>query len=125
MKLLNIKVLFPLFIIFFWGCREVDSPKPVAEKFLIYWKEHEYDKAREYVTPPAQALLDMLAKLENQNEKTVIDTTLYEVEVGKCNIRRNKATCKYTVNGEEKELTLVRINNEWLVDEKNLVPNGQ
>lgn len=101
------------------GCSS-NSPKPVAEKFLVSFWHMDYKGAKPYADSATIQLIEMLETMstnmpdsDKQNAKKVVVTVKDEKM-----INDSSAVVTYTTSEikEEKTLRLVKKNGKWLVN---------
>ena len=100
----------------FTGCSNSDSPKPVAEKFLKAFRDHDYEKAAQYGTKETAKMLKQLKKIEEiGGEKVVLNNKALIITSEE--IAGNKAVIYFKQEGDDSEekITLEKV----IVDESS------
>jgi hypothetical protein len=90
------------------------APEVVAEKYFMYLNNQEYDKAKELCTEQTRELLeqfDFFGEMNAANKPEKVN-----IENIRSFIDGDKAVCTYTADGEEGEMTLVKIDGKWYID---------
>lgn len=94
------------------ACKKAEKPEDAAKKFVTFLDAKEYDKAKELGTKETAAFIDMAASL-SQNQETDKQPTVFDKFSSE--IDGEKAIVKYTADGKEEELNLVKQDGKWLV----------
>jgi len=90
------------------------GPEQVAEKYLLYLNNKEFDKAKELCTEQSKKMLEKFESLGNLGGGVESGKAL--IENIKCFIDGDNAVCTFTADGEDKEMLLVKTDGKWLID---------
>jgi len=122
----NMKKLFNLAIaafvvVAFASCGDKsNTPEAVAQKYLTHLQKKEFDEAKKIATEETGQMLDMMKSFSGvggaQEAKEV------KIENLKCETTEDKSVCKYTADGKEGSLDLVKKDGKWLADQKKEAP---
>ena len=104
------------------------SPESVAEKAINCMKNYDFEGMQKYSTKEFKrslALMDaFLANAAKKNkeefEKNKKEAAASKVTIGKAVIDGDKATVPYTIDGEDKTMTLVKVDGKWLVGDAHI-----
>ncbi len=117
MKKLFSLVIAAIVVIAFASCGDKsNTPEAVATKYLNHINKKEFDEAKKIATEETGQMLDMMKSFSGvggaQEAKEV------KIENLKCETTDEKSVCKYTADGKEESLDLVKKEGKWLVDQK-------
>ena len=95
---MNIKTLSSYFLLrasclqllFICSCANINSPRPVAEKFLAAYQQHDFAEAKKYSTKETIKLLQILERISK--EDTTQKEMSHKTEVISEEIAGDKAT---------------------------------
>ncbi len=105
--------IFYLIIIAFLiitSCSNKNGPEHVANSFLEFLDNKQYEEARQISTAETQKMIDFLELLysdEPIEKRNITDM--------KCIEKGNTATCTFRDNGEEDNIQLVKEDKTWKV----------
>lgn len=95
------------------SCSSGNTPRAVAEKFSIELSKGNIDKASEYCTPEAAAMLAMAKSFGGSTEMVKED---FKFVFKKEEIEGDTAKVYFEdENGEEEEIDLVKLDGKWKV----------
>ena len=115
MKLSKFAFISLLFSLLIAACGSVEQdPEEVAESYLNYLNNKEYDKAKELGTENTRKMIDKFEFFGALNGAVGSGRAI--IENIKCIVDGDKAICSFTADGESKEMILVRVDGKWLVD---------
>lgn len=118
MSIHKLTLVYLLFAIFFIGCgsgsSDMESPEKVAENYLNYVNNKEFDKAKELCTEKTREFLEKFESLGEMEEGAGPGKSI--IEDIKCLVEGDKAVCTFTSDGEPQEMLLVKIDGKWMVD---------
>lgn len=119
----QIVVFFSIIIIAsscrFLGVEKKNTPEYVTKQFLIHFQKLEFDEASKYGTENTKMTLRLFKSLSSMvPDSTKSQNNFSDAEIQKCTIEGNTALCKYTANGKEETIDLIRQDGNWLVDLK-------
>lgn len=119
----QIVVFFSIIIIAsscrFLGIEKKNTPEYVTKQFLIHFQKLEFDEASKYGTENTKMTLRLFKSLSSMvPDSTKSQNNFSDAEIQKCTIEGNTALCKYTANGKEETIDLIRQDGNWLVDLK-------
>ncbi|HNX08088.1 MAG TPA: hypothetical protein PKL96_10935 [Bacteroidales bacterium] len=117
MKKLFSLVIAAIVVIAFASCGDKgNTPEAVATKYLNHLSKKEFDEAKKIATEETGQMLDMMKSFAGvggaQEAKEV------KIENMKCETTEEASVCKYTNDGKEESLNLVKKEGKWLVDQK-------
>lgn len=109
------QTLFALFLTLLVTACSGSSPEDQAVEFATACQTQDWDAARELMDPAQRGLIDMAIGLAEGEE--AIAPGDVEIEVVECTIKDGIATVKLkkSSDGETEDLTLRKIDGEWLV----------
>lgn len=112
------KISFILLIIsFLMGCRKSLSVEQTAQRWVEFYYNSEFDKAKLLSTQNTKNLIDTIA-LELLEEEEVI---AFEIIQMTCSVSGDSAVCSYLYKDDigeiEEKVHLIQKNKRWLVDE--------
>ncbi len=124
MKALRLISIILVAGICFSACEREKTPESVAEKFLNYLEEGEFNKAKDLGTQNTHTILETLQAFEDLGEQfgeteKEEPRNITDVE---CNVEGDVAKCTYMADDEKGELDLVKQDGKWLVDMKKESP---
>ncbi len=90
------------------------GPEVVAEKYLFYLNNKEFDKAKELCTEQSRKMIEKFEFFGNLNGGVETGRTL--IENVKCFIDSDNAVCTFNADGKGSEMLLVKVDGKWLVD---------
>jgi len=108
-----------LAVVLLANCGGKKGPEAIAEKFLNHLNKKEYAEAKKLGTEATIQMISFMEQFPADNEVTEAP----KIENMKCEVAEEKATCKYTQNGQEEEVQLVKVNGEWKVDMPKETPD--
>ena len=116
-----------LLSLFVWttACRSGGTAREVAEEFLGYYGNNEFDKAKDLGTEETDRLLDMMEGFNRMSEKGSVKERAYEIIELKT--EGGTARVTYVEKGKEKlrrELLLVKKDGKWLVSADKSMLSG-
>ena len=115
MKFLKLSFVAILISFLVVACGTMTSgPEDVAEKYLFYLNNKDFDKAKDLCTEQSREMLEKFEQLGNLNGKVKTGEIL--IENIKCVINDDKAVCSFTADGETKEMLMVKVDGQWLID---------
>lgn len=117
MKKLFSLVIAAIVVIAFASCGDKgNTPEAIATKYLNHLNKKEFDEAKKIATEETGQMLDMMKSFAGvggaQEAKEV------KIENMKCETTEEASVCKYTADGKEESLNLVKKEGKWLVDQK-------
>ncbi len=103
----------------FLGIEKKNSPEYVANKFLTHFQKLEFDEASQYGTENTKMILRLFKSLSAMvPDSTKSQNNFSDAVIHKCTIENNTAICRYTANGKEETIDLIKQDGKWLVDLK-------
>jgi len=118
----NMKKVFSLVIaaivvIAFASCGDkANTPEAVATKYLNHLNKKEFDDAKKIATEETGQMLDMMKSFSGVGGTQEVKEK--KIENMKCETTEDKSVCKYTADGKEESIDLVKKDGKWLVDQK-------
>ncbi len=95
-------------------CRMQETPREVAEKFLGYLSQNEFEKAKALGTENTIGFLNIAAALRMTNDS--LNTQTVDYEIHSVDVKGDTAMCYYSWGGDKEKLRLVRVEGRWLAD---------
>ncbi|MFH0894789.1 MAG: hypothetical protein V2A54_10165 [Bacteroidota bacterium] len=117
-KILKSLTVLVIAAVAFASCGSSSSPKATAEKFLNHIQKKEYAEAKKLATKESEATIDMMASFGSMGG----EQKEAKIEMKDEKIDGDKATVNYVENGENKTLSLVKVDGDWKVDMKKETP---
>lgn len=107
-----------LMIIAFSACDQ--KPEQVVEKFASHWYKGELDKAKEYVTPDFQDLINNIQKAQTEESFKAIQDSKVKVTSCDCSLYSDTTMiCRSNIliNNEPSivNFSLTKIENNWYI----------
>ncbi|MCK9611474.1 MAG: hypothetical protein PHR81_02885 [Bacteroidales bacterium] len=93
-----------------------DTPEAVAEKYLNHLNKKEFAEAKKLATEETGQMLDMMQSFSGVGGAQEVKEV--KIENLKCETTEDKSACKYTADGKEETLDLVKKDGKWLVEQK-------
>ncbi len=101
------------------GIEKKNSPEYVTKKFLTHFQKLEFDEASQYGTENTKMILRLFKSLSAMvPDSTKSQNNFSDAVIQKCTVEKNTALCRYTANGKEETIDLIRQDGKWLVDLK-------
>jgi hypothetical protein len=102
-------------LVFLFACRNTDTPKSIAEKFLKSMSTEDFETAKKYGTEETEKLLDMMAGFKKMSADSAKHEMKFEITREK--VEGENATVYYKEEGKSGELQLpmVKIDGKWKV----------
>jgi hypothetical protein len=133
MKYTKVALLFFLVMVVSVSCKRTERPETVLVKFANHFAKSEFEEAKKYATAETIKHLEMIQALASigfyQEEENV--QIISESDIS-CTVEGNRALCTYIEYGDPIEVTLVKIDNRWLIDipvdnfeEENWLEDGE
>jgi len=117
MKKLFSLVIAAIVVVAFASCGDkANTPEKVAEKYLNHLNKKEFDEAKKIATEETGQMLDMMKSFSGVGGAQEVKEV--KIENLKCETTEDKSVCKYTAEGKEESLDLVKKDGKWLVDQK-------
>lgn len=118
----RLSIIVLLLSLIFGGCKIFESgknkPEHVAYQFLDHLQKLEYADAKKYSTTETDQILDMMESLlalaPDNEDKPMPQNAVIIIQ--KCEISGDDAICRYTTDGVEDKINLVREDGQWLVN---------
>lgn len=118
MKKLFSLVMAAIVVIAFASCGDKgNTPEAVATKYLNHLNKKEFDEAKKIATEETGQMLDMMKSFSGVGGATE-EVKEIKIENLKCETTEEASVCKYTADGKEDVLNLVKKEGKWLVDQK-------
>jgi hypothetical protein len=96
------------------ACGLQDSPRTVAEEFLGYLSQNEFEKAKALGTENTIGFLNIAAALRMTNDS--LNTQTVDYQIHSVDVKGDTAMCYYSWGGDKEKLRLVRVEGRWLAD---------
>ena len=99
------------------GCRKSLTVEETAQRWVEYYYNSEFDKAKLLSTQITKNLIDTIA-IELLEEDDIIDFKIIQMN---CEVNGDSAVCTYIYKDDigevEEQVHLIKLKNKWLVDE--------
>jgi hypothetical protein len=117
MKKLFSLVIAAIVVVAFASCGDkANTPEAVATKYLNHLNKKEFDEAKKIATEETGQMLDMMKSFSGVGGTQEVKEV--KIENLKCETTEDKSVCKYTAEGKDESLDLVKKDGKWLVDQK-------
>ncbi|MEI6766022.1 MAG: hypothetical protein WCM76_10295 [Bacteroidota bacterium] len=121
----KISILFlAFFALSIVSCKvsEETQIKKVTKEYLIYLNHQDYNNAKKLGTEQTRQMLEMLQSFAGAGIGDTAKVEDLRIDIYSCEINNDEASCRYTINGKDEKIDLVKIRNKWLVDMKKETP---
>jgi len=103
----------------FLGIERKNTPEYATKMFLTHFQKLEFTEAAEYGTENTKMMLKLFKSLSNMvPEETRSQNNFSDAVIQECTTQGNTAQCKYTANGKNETIDLIKQDGKWLVDLK-------
>lgn len=99
------------------------KPRKVAEKFLGYLYNGNYDKAKQIATSRSRQIIDIIDQLVTISGQNPLPAGSHP-EISECVLRNDTAFCYYYIKGEKNRLDVIKVDGKWLADLKKETKPG-
>jgi len=99
-SLLVVSILF-----FLTSCSTSNSPRPIAEKFLVAFQQHNFEEAKQYSTKETIKLLQVLQRISGEDDSLTVST--HPITITSEEIAGEKATVYFKEEGSDTEQKLM------------------